>query len=79
MRSFGSAVLILAAVLLAGTAACGAWLAQNVVSADGFARLAQPLGESQAFQSELSTAVAEQAVASSGLPEAIKQIGRAHV
>ncbi|WP_312181939.1 hypothetical protein [Arthrobacter sp.] len=73
MRSFGSAILVLAAVLLAGTAACGAWLAQNVVSAEGFARLAQPLGENQAFQSELSAAVAEQAGASSGLPDVIAQ------
>ena len=73
MRSFGSAVLILAAVLLAGTAACGAWLAQNVVSAEGFARLAQPLGENQAFQSELSTVVVDEAISASGLPEAIAQ------
>lgn len=76
MRSFGSAVLVLAAVLLAGTAACGAWLAQNVVSPAGFASLAQPLGENQAFQAELQGAIAQQAAASAadGLPEGIAQL-----
>lgn len=71
MRSFASALLVVAAVLLAGTAACGAWLAQHVVSGPGFASLAQPLGEDQAFQAELSAAVADQAgqAATDGLPE----------
>ncbi|MBD7995255.1 hypothetical protein H9639_08100 [Arthrobacter sp. Sa2CUA1] len=75
MRSFGSAILVLAAVLLAWTAACGAWVAQNVVSPAGFASLAQPLGENQAFQAELSTAIAQQAAASAadGLPEGITE------
>lgn len=75
MRSFGSAILVLAAVLLAGTAACGAWLAQNVVSPAGFASLAQPLGENQAFQAQLSDAIAQQAAAAAadGLPEGITQ------
>ncbi|MBD8044086.1 hypothetical protein H9638_09730 [Arthrobacter sp. Sa2BUA2] len=76
MRSFGSAILVLAAVLLAATAACGAWLAQNVVSPAGFANLAQPLGENQEFQAELSGAIAQQAAASAadGLPEGISQL-----
>lgn len=73
MRSFGSAILVLAAVLLAGTAACGTWLAQNVVSPTGFSSLAQPLGENEQFQAELSAAVAQQAAdaAADGLPEGI--------
>lgn len=70
MRTFGSAVLVLAALLLAGAAVCGAWLSQNAVSAQGFSQLAEPLGEDEAFQSELSSAVASQASASlsEGLP-----------
>lgn len=76
MRSFGSAVLILAALLLAGTAACGAWLAQKVVSPEGFASLAQPLGEDPAFQSELSAAIAGQAgeLARQDLPAGIAEL-----
>ena len=73
MRTFGSAVLVLVSLLLAGAAVCGAWLAQNAVSADGFSRLAEPLGENEPFQAELSAAVAAQATAAltDGLPDGL--------
>ena len=73
MRTFGSAILVLMALLLSGAAVSSAWLAQNAVSAQGFARLAQPLGEDEPFQAELSSAVAAQASAAvtGGLPEGL--------
>ena len=76
MRTFGSAILVLAALLLAGAAVCSAWLAQNAVSAQGFAQLAQPLGEDEAFQAELSSAVAAQASAAvtDGLPSGLADL-----
>lgn len=73
MRTFGSAILVLAALLLAGAAVCSAWLAQNVVSAQGFSQLAEPLGEDEPFKAELSSALAAQASASvsDGLPDGL--------
>lgn len=73
MRTFGSAILVLLALVLSGAAVGSAWLAQNVVSAQGFAQLAQPLGEDEPFQAQLSTAVASQASAAvtDGLPDGL--------
>lgn len=73
MRTFGSAILVLAALLLAGAAVCSAWLAQNAVSSQGFSQLAQPLGEDEPFKAELSSALAAQASASvsDGLPDGL--------
>ncbi|MFZ3415483.1 hypothetical protein [Arthrobacter sp. 3Tela_A] len=73
MRTFGSAILALAALLLAGAAVCSAWLAQNAVSSQGFSQLAQPLGEDEPFKAELSSALAAQASASvsDGLPDGL--------
>ena len=73
MRTFGSAILVLAALLLAGAAVCSAWLAQNAVSAQGFSQLAEPLGEDEPFKAELSSALAAQASASvsDGLPDGL--------
>lgn len=76
MRTFGSAVLVLIALLLTGAAVSSAWLAQNAVSAQGFAQLAQPLGEDESFQAELSSAVASQAstAVTDGLPEGLASL-----
>ena len=73
MRTFGSAILVLITLLLSGAAVSSAWLAQNVVSAQGFAQLAQPLGDDEPFQAQLSSAVAAQASAAvtDGLPEGL--------
>lgn len=69
MRTFLSALLAVAAVLLASAAFCSAWLSVNVVSESGFTALAEPLGSDEPFQKELSQAIAAQAAQSSQVPE----------
>ena len=71
MRTFGSALLGLAAVLLAVTAFCSAWLAENVVSDTGFTALGQPLGSDPAFQEDVSEAIGEEAAASVQVPDVL--------
>lgn len=74
MRTFGSAILGLVAVLLAVAAFCSAWLSENVVSEDGFTALGQPLGTDSAFQQNLSEAIGRQAADSLQVPDAIAGI-----
>jgi hypothetical protein len=71
MRTFGSALLGLVAVLLAVAAFCSAWLSENVVSDDGFTALGQPLGTDAAFQQNLSEAIGRQAAENLQVPDAI--------
>ena len=71
MRTFGSAILGLAAVLLAAAALCSAWLAENVVSESGFVALGQPLGTDEAFQQDVSEEVGAQVAASARIPGAV--------
>lgn len=71
MRTFGSAILGLVAVLLAVAAFCSAWLSENVVSENGFTALGQPLGTDAAFQQDLSEAIGRQAANSLQVPDAI--------
>lgn len=71
MRTFGSALLGLVAILLAAAAFCSAWLAENVVSQNGFTSLGQPLGTDEAFQQNLSEALGRQAAASIEAPSAV--------
>ena len=72
MRTFGSAILGLAAVLLAVAAFCSAWVAENVVSDNGFTALGQPLGTDTAFQQSLSEAIGQQAADSLQVPAAVE-------
>lgn len=71
MRTFGSAILGFAAVLLAVAALCSAWLAVNVVSEKGFVSLVQPLGTDEAFQRELAEELGQQVTESVQLPDAV--------
>ncbi|MFJ7750455.1 hypothetical protein ACIQXM_10925 [Arthrobacter sp. NPDC097144] len=71
MRTFGSAILGLVAVLLATAALCSAWLADSVVSEDGFVALGQPLGTDAAFQQDLSEEIGSQVAQSIQLPDAV--------
>lgn len=70
MRTFLSALLAVAAVLLAAGSFCAAWVSVNVVSEPGFTALAEPLGSDAPFQTELSQAIAAQAAQSTQVPEA---------
>ncbi|WP_026552538.1 hypothetical protein [Arthrobacter sp. H20] len=74
MRTFGSAVLALAALVLAGIALPGAWIDRNIVQVDGFVELAGPLGADPEFQAELTTALATEVTANAGLPDALSNI-----
>ena len=71
MRTFGSAILGLAAILLALAALCSAWLDTNVVSEDGFVDLGQPLGTNQAFQQDLAVELGAQVSDSVQVPDAV--------
>lgn len=71
MRTFGSAILGFAAVLLAVAALCSAWVAENVVSENGFVALGQPLGADEAFQRELAEELAAQVTDSVQVPDAV--------
>jgi hypothetical protein len=67
MRTLGSAVGVLLALLCAATALPAAWLDRNVASEEGFVRLVAPLGTDREFQDALVDAVAQEVTA--GLPE----------
>ena len=68
MRTFGSAILVIAALLLAAGAGPAIWVERNIVSEAGFVELAGPLGANADFQQGLSTMVAKQASAQLNLP-----------
>lgn len=69
MRTLASALLGLAALVLATGAFCSAWLAENIVSEDGFTALAQPLGTDADFQRDLAASLAEQISAQAQVPD----------
>ncbi len=74
MRSLLSALLILAALVVAAVAGPALWLQKNVVDQQGFVALAGPLGSNQEFQDGLSSMLAEQATASMNLPSQLSAI-----
>lgn len=76
MRALVSGILVCAAVVLAALALPAAWADRNLRSADGFARLAAPLGSDPVFQDALARALASEAAASAPLPDAVKELAR---
>lgn len=68
MRTLGSAILVIVALLLAAVAGPAIWAERNIVSEAGFVELAGPLGANADFQQGLSTLVAKQASAQLDLP-----------
>ncbi|POH56982.1 hypothetical protein [Arthrobacter glacialis] len=79
MRTAGSAILIIVALLLASVAGPAVWLQRNVVEQNGFVALAGPLGSNKEFQDGLSTMVATQTTASLDLPPQLKELAAAIV
>ncbi|MHA7241178.1 hypothetical protein [Arthrobacter sp. TMS1-12-1] len=74
MRTVVSALLtLLALVVMAGGLAC-AWVDENLVTESGFVALAAPLGQDAGFQAALSTSVAEDLSARSGLPDQLAAV-----
>ncbi|MHA7268937.1 hypothetical protein [Arthrobacter sp. HLT1-20] len=79
MRTAGSAILIIVALLLASVAGPAVWLQRNVIERDGFVALAGPLGSNKEFQDALATMVATQTTASLKLPPQLEQLAAAIV
>ncbi|WP_054012085.1 hypothetical protein [Arthrobacter sp. ERGS1:01] len=74
MRSVGSAVLVIVALLLAAVAGPAIWAERNVVSESGFVALAGPLGANKDFQQGLTTVVATQSAAQLDLPPQLQNL-----
>ncbi|MEO8219895.1 MAG: hypothetical protein ABI563_03825 [Specibacter sp.] len=77
MRTAGSALLVIAALLLASVAGPALWLQRNVVDQDGFVALAGPLGSNKEFQDGLFSMVAAQSAASLNLPPQLQNLAAA--
>lgn len=77
MRTAGSAILIIVALLLAAVAGPAMWLQHNVVDGAGFAKLAGPLGGNKEFQGGLSALAASQATESLDLPPQLENLAAA--
>ncbi|MHA7306770.1 hypothetical protein ACX80E_16255 [Arthrobacter sp. TMN-49] len=77
MRTAGSALLIIVALLLASVAGPAWWLQRNVVEQDGFVAMAGPLGSNKEFQDSLSTLIAVQSTASLDLPPQLQDLAAA--
>ncbi|MCQ9165844.1 MULTISPECIES: hypothetical protein [unclassified Arthrobacter] len=68
MRSLVSAILVIAALVLAAISGPAVWTERNIVDQSGFVALAGPLGANADFQQALSSMVARQATAKLNLP-----------
>lgn len=74
MRTIGSAVLVILALLLAAVAGPSIWAERNVVSESGFVQLAGPLGDNREFQQGLTAVVAKEAAAQLNLPSQLQNL-----
>jgi len=74
MRTLGSALLIIVSLLLAAVAGPSIWVERNVVSEDGFVKLAGPLGANQEFQDGLAKVIATQTAARLDVPAPLQNI-----
>ncbi|WP_157374978.1 hypothetical protein [Arthrobacter alpinus] len=74
MRSAGSAVLVIVALLLAAVAGPSIWMQRNVVDEAGFVQLAGPLGANKEFQDGLANVVATQSAAQLALPPQLQNL-----
>lgn len=74
MRGTLSALLVIAAMLVAAVAGPAMWLQHKVIDQKGFVALAGPLGDSKEFQAGLTSLLAEQATASLKLPPQLNAV-----
>lgn len=74
MRSAGSAVLVIVALLLAAVAGPSIWAQRNVVDEAGFVQLVGPLGANTEFQNGLANVVATQSAAQLTLPPQLQNL-----
>lgn len=74
MRTASSVVLVIVALLLAAVSGPAIWTEQNVVSEDGFVKLAGPLGTNTEFQQGLTAVVATQSAAQLDIPPLLQNV-----
>jgi hypothetical protein len=74
LRTVGSALLVIVALLLGAVAGPAIWAQQNVVSESGFVDLAGPLGANTEFQQGLSAVVAQQSASQLNLPSQLQDL-----
>lgn len=79
MRTFGSALMVIVALLLAAVAGPALWAERNLASEDGFVALAAPLGSDAQFQQGLSTLVASRAASKVKLPPQLQALAAAAI
>lgn len=77
MRTAVSALLVIAALLLAAIAGPSLWLQRNVIDGPGFVKLAGPLGSNSEFQEGLSALAADQVTGSLDLPPQLNELAGA--
>lgn len=77
MRTAVSALLVIAALLLAAIAGPSLWLQRNIVDGPGFTKLAGPLGSNSEFQEGLSALAADQVTGSLDLPPQLNELAGA--
>lgn len=74
MRTLGSALLIIAALLLAAVTGPAIWAERNIVDEAGFVKLAGSLGANTEFQNGLAAVVATQTGAQIDIPAPLQNI-----
>ncbi|MDJ0314548.1 hypothetical protein [Arthrobacter sp. H35-D1] len=74
MRTAGSAILVILALVLAAAAGPSLWLQRHIVDEAGFVELAGPLGSDEEFQGSLTATLSSQAAASVDLPPVLNAL-----
>ena len=74
MRTAGSAILVILALVLAAAAGPSLWLQRHIVDEAGFVELAGPLGSDEEFQGSLTAMLSSQAAASVDLPPVLNAL-----
>lgn len=77
MRTALSALLVIAALLVAAVAGPAMWLQRNVVDEAGFVALAGPLGSNKDFQEGASALLAAEAASALNLPGSLNDLAAA--
>lgn len=76
LRTFLSAAAVLIGVLMAAVAVPAIWVDRTIIQEDGFVALVAPLGQDQAFQRRLASAVVMTLGADARIPEASAELAR---
>lgn len=74
MRTAGSAILVILALVLAAAAGPSLWLQRHIVDEAGFVELAGPLGSDEKFQESLTALLSSHAASSVDLPPVLNAL-----